>query len=250
MILSSLRLHTLRQIIIVTSIVAVTGIMYFATVTMADNRKEAARVLETEILSTRNQIKTLETEKAAFEESSKLWDSLKLGTQSLDGLKTEEGRKVLTSLEHAYKIQKLAIELTAPQKLENPIYQTDNFYVEGSIVSLRFEAITDEYAIGFINAIMRNMPGYVRIDQVSLRKSSPLTPDTISRLSKGETVTLVSGDLTFLWQGLKAAAKKKEEVPVAASPEGGEAPVIAPAEIAPAAAPETPTAPTAPAEGG
>ena len=136
----------------------------------------------------------------------RLNDNVKRG----DGLNVETFQKTLEDLRDRYKLTQIIVDFTKPVNLED-IYKTDTTVVVSSTVTLKFSGISDEYLLSFVEALTKELPGYVKIHRLMLSRTSDLTDDLLHKISKGENVDLVSGEMTFMWRDLKDVSKKDSD---------------------------------------
>ena len=87
-----------------------------------------------------------------------------------------------------------------------------------STVTLTFEAISDQYAMSFVDAVKKELPGYVKILSLRINKLDGINEQVIIQASRGEFPSLVKARLQFLWRDLK---EKESDLPIPESLLGG-----------------------------
>ncbi|MCD6035569.1 MAG: hypothetical protein K0R63_1310 [Rickettsiales bacterium] len=239
--LQNIKKETIKKLLLLLGGVSISIIIYVITDTIGSSQEGKRRILENEALGQQGQLNKLIEEKKNFADSIKLWERLNDKSKRLEGLKIDEGKQWLEDAKSRYHLGEMVIELTPPEKLGS-LYETETSFVEASTVSLRFSALSDEYALSFVDSILHDLPGYVKIEYLKISRSQDLNHDSLLRISKGEKPALVLGELTFKWQELKAIPSKAPVVDSAEKttenqPEAGETSPIS----------ETPPIPEAPA---
>lgn len=87
-----------------------------------------------------------------------------------------------------------------------------------SKVVLNFGAMTDEQIYRFIEAILTQFPGYIKITRFELERKGDITDDVLLAASRGKFPDLVTGVVEFNWIGVREI--KAEETPETSREEG------------------------------
>jgi hypothetical protein len=85
-----------------------------------------------------------------------------------------------------------------------------------SDIHLTFGAISDNSIYSFIEALQRTLPGIVAIRELKFIRNADLSKSTVLELSQHRITPLVSGELSFVWLGIRPA----DDAKTAASPAG------------------------------
>lgn len=160
-------------------------------------------------------------QKEDFKESIRLWQRLSDNTKRREGLKIDRGQEILTQLQEEFYLNSFSSEFTLPEELAD-IYKTDTTVVVSSNVSIKFQSITDELALSFIDTLTRELPGYTKLQNLSLKAMGDtqgvLSTEDLQKISQGEFPSLIDVNLVFKWQDLKAITTTP---PTQATPEEG-----------------------------
>lgn len=88
-----------------------------------------------------------------------------------------------------------------------PIASTDfkKTTLEGisSLVKLKFAAMTDVQIYRFIEAVLDDFPGYVKITAFTLERTGEVTAEVLRATGRGTVPKLVKGTMEFYWVGVR-----------------------------------------------
>jgi len=85
---------------------------------------------------------------------------------------------------------------------------TDYEAIEHPGMKLEFSAISDTHAFSFIDDFVKNAPGFIVVETLSLKRTGDIDKNTITMLRGGATPFLVETKMTFNWIGLAEKPKK------------------------------------------
>lgn len=195
------------------------GVAWYSTMTMQD--RDALQA-ENGSLSVANQTMQANLNKA--KESLTLYKAI-FERNPKDGMLDRElGAQLLNQFKERYRISRLDFSIPPVEELVDARFKNASVAVVSSQVSLNLEGMTDEYIFKFINALMREFPGYVRITKMNVTRQGDLNDDALRLLVDKQTPGLVRCDLVFQWMGLKylapAGAAPGTEAPPPATPPG------------------------------
>jgi len=208
---TKLRNILIRNIIIYLIVFVVIGLIYSQLVDKRDSDAQKRDMVQNEVTVLDNKLNALNKKVSDVKEATKLWQRLNEKNKKREGLKIDSIKKILDDLKKRYKLVQTDadIDLSTPVELAD-IYKTETTVVVASKVTLKFRTITDEYAFSYVDALMKELPGYVKIQNLLLtRTNTPLTDDLLQRISKGEIPELVEGSITFDWRDLKDVSNVK-----------------------------------------
>lgn len=151
--------------------------------------------------------KTLE-----FSEAVKTWDGLSDSSKKLEGLRINDAKDMLDKLQVQYKLSAFKTSFSKPEEIAGD-YKTDTVSLVSSVISISFNAISDEYIYNFIEDITKNFPGYVQIKSFTMSKPAPVTKEILKKISLGEDVSIISVTLDFFWHDLKYKAPTEPPQP-------------------------------------
>jgi type II secretory pathway pseudopilin PulG len=80
-----------------------------------------------------------------------------------------------------------------------------------SLVKLEFEALTDRQVYAFLDTLLTDFPGYVKITKFSMEKDGEITDAVLRSAGKGNFPNLVKTQFEFYWIGVREVAPEGEE---------------------------------------
>lgn len=119
-------------------------------------------------------------------------------------------RDPLLKLKNEYKINTLDLSLTPPVETKNGELNREYILPVSSKVTLKFGVASDELLFSFVDSLIREFPGYVKIESIESTRSGEITDQLIAQVvQQGLAPTLVSGTIIFEWTQLKYIVKNK-----------------------------------------
>lgn len=110
---------------------------------------------------------------------------------------------------------KLTLPLPTPS--DKPELSALNYTVEvRSPVKLELDAMSDIHVYSFLDSMLRELPGLIRLSNFDLTQSTPMTEETARQMRMGLSPMLVRATLDFSWVGMEP----KEEAATDAPPAG------------------------------
>lgn len=175
------------------------GISYFHSDAVA--RKQQ---LEGQVQSSRGEATRLQAQYVKAKESLQLYDAINKRNENagLD-LNRDNAKRILDLLKERYLINNLSVTVSPVTAVGAAELQKKSLSIYASDVELKFDALTDENLYGFINAIKPRFPGYIRITKFQIERLADLDTTTVALLRRGELPSLVGGELSFKWYGIK-----------------------------------------------
>ena len=77
-------------------------------------------------------------------------------------------------------------------------------------MKLEFQAISDMHVFSFMKDFLKQAPGIVRIDSVTLKRKGDMDNAVLSQLNAGQTIYLVDASIKFSWIGIASKEGKIE----------------------------------------
>ncbi len=168
------------------------------------------RTLQTRIGGLNAQISQLQDEYEKAKQSLQLYDSLqtkaKQGSMSLN---REEIVQKISDLKKKHLIISLQMEISPVEQLKEEAFNRSTTRVSHMTMTLSFTAITDEYAMRFFDELTNTLPGYVRPEQIELKRDGKVNETYVRSLSAGTLTGLVSGRFLLHLLALEATPAKE-----------------------------------------
>lgn len=122
-------------------------------------------------------------------------------------------RDPLLKLKNQYKINTLDLSLTPPVETKTGELNRESILPISSKVTLKFGVASDELLFSFVDSLIKEFPGYVRIESIEATRSGEITDQLIAQVAQqGVAPTLVHGTIIFEWIQLKHIVKNKPAV--------------------------------------
>jgi hypothetical protein len=77
-------------------------------------------------------------------------------------------------------------------------------------MKLEFTAMSDTHIYAFLESLMRNAPGFILIEGISIKRSGDIDSIILDQMRAGAAPYLVDTTIEFNWIGLKEEAKKED----------------------------------------
>lgn len=158
--------------------------------------------LKNDIRSLNSKLEGLNKKTLEFSEAVQTWESMGESEQKLSGLRINDAKDVLDKLSTKYKLSEVNTSFSKPEELKNK-FVADTVAVISSNVTISFKGLTDEYAMRFVEALIREFPGYIQIRTLSLTQMQEINKDVLRLIAKGEQPQIIKGNLDFFWRDLK-----------------------------------------------
>lgn len=123
-----------------------------------------------------------------------------------------------------YKFEQF--NLSRPQKGtpsdKDQLKNLSNYDISTRPLQFKITATSDLHVFSFIDDLMADIPGILRIDGISFKRSADLSDSTISQLSNGAKVMTVEATVDLTW--VTVAAKESIKTPATAAGSAGATP--------------------------
>lgn len=165
--------------------------------------------LETEITELETKITSSEERVNETIKYKKLWVSANSKKKDFNGIKISEINEKFNSLAEQYNITNPTITVSLPEILNTGVYQLQILDVNLINCNISFNALTDKFALDFINGFIADLPGYVIINDISIKKDKKegYSDQELSQISNGKFPNLISAKVSFSWYFLKHKPK-------------------------------------------
>lgn len=175
------------------------------------------RTAESQLNAARRDITSQEEKSRQAESYLDLYREIKSGNSKIGGgLNREQAQEWITKTALHYELTDLAGDFEPIAPIQNPEFQKQTLEGLSSKVSLSFSAMTDVQLYGFLEKLVEEFPGYVKLESLELKKKGDITPAVFEQVGKGEIPELATGKVVFHWIGVREIAKKEGEAADAA----------------------------------
>lgn len=108
----------------------------------------------------------------------------------------------LESIRGRYRLPQLEINLTNVASL-GPAYERPGYGVMFNTFTLTFAAMSDQVALSALFELGQNLPGYVRYENIELKRVLPLDQTAFLRVQAGTVPPMVTGKATLSWRTIR-----------------------------------------------
>ncbi len=131
-------------------------------------------------------------------------------------------REVLQELVNQYRLQvNDKLEYSSEKDLQSPELSMLTSAVKvRQETRLKFSAISDVHAYGFIEALSQKLPGIIKINQFSIVRKGRLDSVALNELSAGKLANTVDVEIVFDWFSIEPKSEKTDAGANAPAPMG------------------------------
>ncbi len=140
-----------------------------------------------------------------------LWGNITENKKSVDGIKMDEVNAKLNSIAAKFNIEKPSIKVALPQTMKGGIYDRKTVNILFTTVNLTFEAYDDVRAMYFLDELFDELPGYVTITSLSIKKVRDYETSDYVAISTAKGVGAIQAEVNFYWYVYKSKETEKKE---------------------------------------
>ena len=209
--LASLKKTTIKQLSIMAIIIIALAGIYLVLLHLKDENEQKRSQLKLQTNNLNTQIQNLQEQYKKAQASMGLYNSLQAEDEAgTGGINRQNMKGLLDKLKDTYHLSRLTLKMEPAEELPQEKFRKKTTLTEHSEVTLKFSGLTDEYLFSFIDALIHELSGYMRIENMQLRRELPINNDILLKISHGDTPALVSGEIVFHWLGLKTVGNEKD----------------------------------------
>lgn len=185
------------------------GAMLFAG-SLNDSSAESLKKESREVNAVRGKISNIKQQIDESGHSMKTYEKIReLKTTGDFTIDRKKAKIYLSDLRNKYRLSSLSMTVSPEEGVNDPRLKSIEVDARKTQISLTFGGMSDTHLLSFIQDLRASMPGFVKIDQLTLKRDKALDVTVYRQVSRGSTPEVVSGELIFTWVGL--AEKKAEE---------------------------------------
>lgn len=119
-------------------------------------------------------------------------------------LDSQAVRDLFNYYQNTLFLKKVTVELQPINDASDGKYGGKHFIATRTTAKVTLEAITDEDVYRLVRTMQNDLPGFIKITSMNFTKREPLTRDVLERIRREGYHTLVTGEMTFEWYGLRS----------------------------------------------
>ena len=170
----------------------------------AINKIEDLNIENTSILA---EIENIEKKSKIAENYIEIWENGFLQKQKeLKGIDIEDLQNSIERLAKETRLDDLVINFS-PVILAGRNLEKTNVKVYTTLASLRFNSITDINVFMFLDSLKENLGYFITVQDVNLKRIKRVDQELLDKISNGENVAAVEGDIKIRIYGLGKGRK-------------------------------------------
>ena len=205
--LNKSQIAMVKKIIIYFFVLVIAVVMPIYLQSVEDGYERQYKWLNNDTIEITHKLDGLNKKTIEFSDAVKKWEVLSDDDRKLGGLRINESKELLENLQKKYTLYDVKTSFSKPGELVKE-HKTGAVSVYSSIVSISFNALSDEYVYNFIAEITNKFPGIVQIKSFILNKPSAITKELLKKISIDENASVVSASLDFYWHDLQSKEGK------------------------------------------
>lgn len=102
-------------------------------------------------------------------------------------------------------LKKMAVELQPIIDVTDPKFSQKNFVTTKALARVSLDALTDEDIYRLIRLMQKELPGFIKVTSLTMRKNGEITKEVISQVRREGAFAMITGEMNFEWYGLRSA---------------------------------------------
>jgi len=205
----------IKRVIMALAIVFGFALLYFAVSAFEAGEEKAKADAENTLARDKSQVTNLKNQLTQSSTAEKQFIDIRLEHENPDFDANNEAMK------NWLRMAKTQYRFSNDFKLSiTPVKPTDKAELSGLAydvtirpeMKLEFQAMSDMHVFSFIKDFVKQAPGVVRIDGLSLKRKGDMNNATLSQMNAGQSTFLVDANIKFSWIGI-APKESKAETP-------------------------------------
>ncbi|PIR32632.1 MAG: hypothetical protein COV36_03935 [Alphaproteobacteria bacterium CG11_big_fil_rev_8_21_14_0_20_44_7] len=198
-----------KAAIIMLVLLALSGAGYYFMADYVEGHEKKVNQLQSEISSLNSEYRNLKERVGSAEEALEFFSKIQLSGAAEEGdYKRDTMREVLAEAKSSLDLTNILF--TMGPFVESEDLKKDNAIVISSDVKVQFSALTDVMVFQFIKFLGDKLPGEIYISEFEIDKKAGISDNVLLKLSEGELSELVSGEMAFVWKGIRVVEVEKE----------------------------------------
>ncbi len=211
---ASIRKSLIKEAIIAGVIVVAVGVLASVIGGWSESSQAAKIQAQSALSVTQSEVDVNKLTLGSFDKNLETYEALDAvrDNENYD-LSRSALQEQLARLRQKYRLSELNLQLESQTKIESDIFKNNEAEVYSAAGKLTFAGITDQHLYSFIQELQRVAPAFITIKQLTLKRNLSFDLTIMRKISQGETVSMVSGELAFDWIGFSTdTVKKKDKV--------------------------------------
>ncbi|MES2677038.1 MAG: hypothetical protein V4612_01815 [Pseudomonadota bacterium] len=185
-------------------LVIIMSIIFYSQYLVTGNNEDV-RNLNAQIEALRNKSANIEARVNDAKKYKQIWIESAEKKKNFDGIKISDLNDSFKNLAEKNNLSGAVINISVPEVLKEGVYNRQALDVYLVNFVLTFDALTDKIAVDFISSFLNSLPGYVVINDLSIKKNKKegYSDEDLINISSGKINGLIAVKVNFSWYFLK-----------------------------------------------
>lgn len=166
-----------------------------------DDLLQEERKVQRDLIKAQRSMRVIEQDLDKSKKSYQFYQQIK-GQQETD-VSRKNIIALLNALKDEYSVSALSLEVSPIASLQGDVFDRKNIRTIATEVNINFKSFSDQEAISFVDALRKNISGYIRMTELSMKKIGDIDQSAVYKAEKGEPFNLVETSLSFYLYGLE-----------------------------------------------
>ena len=197
-----IRKRLVRESVITGAVVAgMVVVVYYFGVT-GDDYQQQKMALQNQVYGIRQETNQLQDEFAKVQKNSALYrEAMVKNSNRQLTISRQAVREHFSNLRNRSYLNDVHLTMSPVVALTDSEYKRKTAGIESSDVAFNFDAVSDEYVYDMLAAMQQELPGSIRVTDLTLNRTQPLTQAALQAISQAGAFPLVNGQIKFTWFG-------------------------------------------------
>lgn len=185
-------------------LVVIIAIIFHSQRMVTMNEKDVS-LLNAQIGDLKNKSANVEARVGDAKKYKQIWIKADEKKKNFKEIKISDINVGFKALSDQFNLSKSSINISVPEILKDGVYSRPTLDVHLVNCVVNFDALTDKIAVDFINTFVESLPGYVIINDFSIKKNKKggYSDADLINISSGNFGGLISAKVSFSWYFLK-----------------------------------------------
>jgi len=151
-----------------------------------------------------NQISELEDQSATAQKFITMWrEEFTDAQKSREGISINFATELLKKISKNHNISNLQINFSKPSELSG-IFEKNSIEVSNTLISIKFDTITDINVLRFIEDIENQIPNFIILTSLNMTRTTKISEEYFESLKNGVTIPTLKAELNMRWYGISS----------------------------------------------
>ena len=122
-----------------------------------------------------------------------------------------EIQRILDDMRKRYRISNLSLSVGPIAPVRGETFDKETLITKNTRLEISFGALSDVHAFSFMNDVLNNTPGFMKIVSFNIERERKISNDVYISVSRGEEPRMVSVNASIEWLGYERVLEEEEE---------------------------------------